>query len=70
MWAQEILLVFFLINIALKMIYMPSVLQSSKREEDGGEIGGSGVHFTLCIGETPSQSSEEQSEQPMVSQHI
>ena len=38
--------------------------------EDGSEIDGSGVHFPLCTGETPSQSSEEQSKQPMVSQHI
>ena len=28
-------------------------------EEDGSEIGGSGVHFPLHMGETPSQSTEE-----------
>ena len=39
-------------------------------EEDGGEIYGSGVHFPLPMGETPSWYSEEQSEQPTVSQHI
>ena len=38
--------------------------------EDGGQIGGSGVHFPVPTGETPSQSSEEQSEQPTGSQHI
>ena len=38
--------------------------------EDGSEIGGSAVHFPLHTGETPSQSTEEQSEQPMVCQHI
>ena len=37
---------------------------------DGGEIGGSRVYFPLCTGRTPSQSSEEQSEHPTVSQHI
>ena len=40
------------------------------RREDVGEIGGSGVHFPLHTGETPSQSSEEQSESPTVPQHI
>ena len=39
-------------------------------EEDGGEIGGSRVYFSLCTGETPSWSSEEQSQQSTVSQHI
>ena len=39
-------------------------------EEDGGEIAGSRVHFPLHVGETPSQSSEEQREQPTVPQHI
>ena len=38
--------------------------------EDGSEISGNGVHFPLQVGGTPSQSSEEQSEQPMVSQCI
>ena len=38
--------------------------------EDDSKIGGSGVHFPLHMGGTPSRSSEEQSEQPMVSQHI
>ena len=37
-------------------------------EEDGGEIGGSGVNFPLHLGETPTQSTEEQSEQPTVPQ--
>ena len=36
--------------------------------EEGGEIGGSRVHFPLHTGETPSQSTEEQSEQPTVPQ--
>ena len=38
--------------------------------EDDSKIGGSEVHFPLHMGGTPSRSSEEQSEQPMVSQHI
>ena len=38
--------------------------------EDGSQISGSGVHFSVLTGETPSQSSEEQSEQPTGSQHI
>ena len=41
-----------------------------KRLEDGGKIGGSRLHFPVCMGGTPSQSSEKQSEQPMVSQHV
>ena len=36
--------------------------------QDGGEIGGSRVHFSLHMGETPSQYTEEQSEQPTVAQ--
>ena len=40
------------------------------RREDVGEIGGSGVHFPLHIGETPSGSSEEQNEQPTVSAYM
>ena len=35
-------------------------------EKDGREIGGSRVHFPLHIGETPSQFTEEQIEQPTV----
>ena len=38
--------------------------------EDVSKIGGSGVHFPLHTGETPSQSSEEQSEQPIVPQRV
>ena len=38
--------------------------------EDGSEISGNGVHFPLQVGGTPSQSSEEQSEQPTESQLI
>ena len=38
--------------------------------KDGGEIDGSRVYFPLHMGETPSQSTEEQSEQPTVPQHI
>ena len=38
--------------------------------KDGGEVGGSGVHFPLSTSGTPSWSSEEQSEQPTESQHI
>ena len=38
--------------------------------EDGGETGGSRVYFPLLIGGIFSQSSEEKTEQPMVSQQI
>ena len=38
--------------------------------EDGGDIGGSWLHFPLHMGETHSCSSEEQSKQPTVFQHI
>ena len=37
---------------------------------DGSEIGGSRIHLPLHRGETPSQSTEEQSEQPTVPQHL
>ena len=37
---------------------------------DDGEIGGSGIHFPLHMGETPSWSMEEQSEQPTAPQHL
>ena len=33
-------------------------------KKDGGEIGGSRVNFPLHLGETPTQSTEIQSEQP------
>ena len=38
--------------------------------KDGGEIGGSGVQFPLHMGETLTQSTEEQREQPTVPQHL
>ena len=38
--------------------------------KDGGEIGGSGVHFPLHMGETPTRSTEEQREQPTVPQRL
>ena len=38
--------------------------------EDGSEVGGSGAQFSLFPAGTPSQSSEEQSEQPTESQLI
>ena len=41
-----------------------------EKREDDGEIGGSGVHFPLHMGETLSPSAEEHSEQPTESQHI
>ena len=40
------------------------------RGEDGSEIGGSRVHFPLPMGDTPSQSTEEQREQTTVPQYI
>ena len=40
------------------------------RAEDGGKVGGSGANFPLSTGRTPSQPSEEQSEQPTESQLI
>ena len=42
--------------------------KKNKEKKDGGEIGGSRVNFPLYIGETPTQSTEEQSEQPTVPQ--
>ena len=41
-----------------------------EKNEYGSKVGGNRVHFPLCTSETPSQSSEEQSEQPTVSQHL
>ena len=41
-----------------------------ERLEDGGEIGWSGVYFPLHTGETPSRSTEKQSEQPTVPQRL
>ena len=38
--------------------------------EDGGEIGGSGVNFPLHLGETPTHSTEKQSEQPKAAQRL
>ena len=38
--------------------------------KDGNEVGGNGVHFPLHMGETPSQSTKEQREQPTVPQHL
>ena len=40
------------------------------RKKDEGEIDGSRVHFPLHIGERPSLSTEEQSEQLTVPQHL
>ena len=37
---------------------------------EDGEIGGSRAQFSLCPAGTPSRSSEEQSEQPTLSQFI
>ena len=41
-----------------------------QQRENGGKIGGNRVYFPVCTGGTLSISSEEYSEQPMVSQHI
>ena len=38
--------------------------------EDGGEIGGSRVNFPLHLGETPTHSTEKQSEQPKAAQRL
>ena len=38
--------------------------------EDDSEVGGSRAQFFLCAAGTPSQSSEEQSEQPMESKLV
>ena len=45
-------------------------IQRNMKKKDGGKIGGSRVHFPLHLGETPSQSTEEQSEHPTVPQHL
>ena len=37
-------------------------------DKDGSEIGRSRVNFALHLGETPTQSTEEKSEQPTVPQ--
>lgn len=47
-----------------------SMHTACEEREDGGEIVGSRVYFSLHTGETPSQSIEKQSEQPTVPQHI
>ena len=55
----------------IKTKEMKCALKKKKRDsQDGSEIGGSRVHFPLHIGETPSRSTEEQSEQPTVPQHL
>ena len=38
--------------------------------EDGSEKGGSGVNFPLHLGETPTHSTEKQSEQPKAAQRL
>ena len=38
--------------------------------EDGGKIGGSRVNFPLHLGETPTHSTEKQSEQPKAAQRL
>ena len=38
--------------------------------KDGSEIGGSRAHYPLHMGETPSRSTEEQSEQPTAPQRL
>ena len=53
------------LNISLDTI---KVLEEVKG--DGGKIGGSWAWLTLCLAGIPSQSSGEQSEQPMESQVI
>ena len=47
-------------------------LKNDNREDsqDGSKIGGSRAHFPLHIGEAPSPSTEEQSEQPIVPQSL
>ena len=42
----------------------------SRDSKDGSEIGGSGVNFPLHLDETPTQSTEEQREQPTVPQRL
>ena len=38
--------------------------------EDGGKIGGNGVNFPLHLDETPTHSTEKQSEQPKAAQRL
>ena len=38
--------------------------------EDGGEIGGSRVNFSLYLGEIPTHSTESQSKQLKAAQHL
>ena len=47
-----------------------NIRKKIRRREDGGEIGGSGVNFPLHLGETPTHSTEEQSEQPKAAQRL
>ena len=57
-------------NSIINKIYFFFFNVQFRVSEVGSKIGGSGVHFPLGMGGTPTQSSEEQSEQPTVSQHL
>ena len=71
---QRLCFLLHFLNILFKSAYLGGVRLKNKHTqggwEDGGEKGGSRVHFSLGTGETPSWSSEKQSEQPTVFQHI
>ena len=44
--------------------------KTSEERDDDGKIGGSGVNFPLHLGETPTHSTEKQSEQPKPAQRL
>ena len=47
-----------------------TIKESSMEREGGGKIGGSRVNCRLHLGETPTQSTEDQSEQPTAPQYL
>ena len=56
-----------MVNTKQVIFFQEIIIKSGK---DGGEVCGSRAQFSLCPAGKPSQSSEEQSEQPMESQLI
>ena len=46
------------------------VFKKNSAREYGSEIGGSGVNFPLHLGETPTHSTEKQSEQTKAAQRL